>query len=44
VDEVEETEKRIKLLPGVIECGLFVGICDVAVIGFADHVEVRYRS
>lgn len=43
IEQVEDTERRIKLLPGVIECGLFVGVCDVAVIGFADRVEVRYR-
>jgi ribose 5-phosphate isomerase A len=36
-------EQRIKLLPGVIECGLFIGIADTLVIGFDDRVEVRER-
>lgn len=37
-------ESRIKLLPGVIESGLFIGIADTLVIGFDDHVEVKKRS
>lgn len=36
-------ESRIKLLPGVIESGLFIGIADTLVIGFEDRVEVRHR-
>jgi ribose 5-phosphate isomerase A len=36
-------ESRIKLLPGVIENGLFIGIADTLVIGFDDHVEVKKR-
>lgn len=36
-------ESRIKLLPGVIESGLFIGIADTLVIGFDDRVEVRHR-
>jgi ribose 5-phosphate isomerase A len=36
-------EKRIKLLPGVIDCGLFIGIADVLVIGFDDRVDIRER-
>lgn len=36
-------ESRIKLLPGVIESGLFIGIADTLVIGFDDRVEVKQR-
>lgn len=36
-------ESRIKLLPGVIESGLFIGIADTLVIGFEDRVDVRHR-
>jgi len=36
-------ESKIKLLPGVIECGLFIGIADTLIIGFDDRVEVRER-
>ena len=39
-----ELEKAIKQVPGVIESGLFVGIADELVIGFADRVEVRDAS
>jgi ribose 5-phosphate isomerase A len=42
--EVAELEKSIKLIPGVLECGLFVGICDVIIVGFEDGAEVRYRK
>jgi len=37
-------ESRIKLLPGVIESGLFIGVADTVVIGFEDRVEVKYRA
>lgn len=36
-------ESRIKLLSGVIESGLFIGIADTLVIGFDDRVEVKQR-
>jgi ribose 5-phosphate isomerase A len=37
-------EKSIKLLPAVVESGLFVGIADTLVIGRSDTVEVRERA
>jgi len=43
IEDPSGLEKRIKLLPGVIESGLFVGIADVLVIAFEDRVEVRER-
>jgi ribose 5-phosphate isomerase A len=43
IENPSELEKSIKLLPGVIESGLFVGIADVLVIAFEDRVEVRER-
>lgn len=39
-----EMEKSIKLVPGVVECGLFIGVADVLIIGFNDHVEIRERN
>jgi ribose 5-phosphate isomerase A len=36
-------EKSIKLMPAVVECGLFIGIADTLVIGQSDTVEVRDR-
>jgi ribose 5-phosphate isomerase A len=43
IEKPSELERRIKLLPGVIESGLFIGIADVLVIAFEDRVEVRAR-
>ena len=43
IKDPSELEKRIKLLPGVIESGLFIGIADVLVIAFEGRVEVRER-
>ncbi|MBI3651355.1 MAG: ribose-5-phosphate isomerase RpiA [Acidobacteria bacterium] len=42
IDEVAQLERRLKLLPGVVESGLFVGLCDVLIIGSDNDVEVRY--
>ncbi len=44
IENVAVLEKKIKFVPGVVESGLFVGICDVIVIGFDDHSEVRFRE
>lgn len=38
-----ELERAIKLLPGVVESGLFVGLADTVVIGYDDRTEVRER-
>lgn len=43
IEEPATLQREIKLLPGVIESGLFIGIADKLVIGFADHVEIRVR-
>jgi ribose 5-phosphate isomerase A len=43
IEDAPALEKRIKLLPGIIECGLFIGIADTLVIGFEDRVEIRQR-
>ena len=42
--DAPQLDKSIKQLPGVVESGLFTGIADVLVIGFADRVEVRMRA
>lgn len=43
IDDVAGLERTIKLVPGVIESGLFVAIADTVVIGFDDRVEIRER-
>jgi len=39
----ETTERELKLLTGVVECGLFVGMADVAVVATDDAVEIIER-
>jgi len=43
IEDPAALEERIKLLPGVIESGLFIGIADTLVIGSEHGVEVRER-
>lgn len=43
IDEPRHLERCLKLIPGVVECGLFIDIADVLVIGWPDRVEVRER-
>jgi ribose 5-phosphate isomerase A len=44
ISDPASLEKRIKLLPGVVESGLFVGIADLLIVGFIDRVEERHRN
>lgn len=37
-------EAKIKLLPGVVESGLFVGLLDILITGFGDGVRVEERE
>lgn len=43
IDDPAGLARAIKLLPGVVDSGLFIGIADILVIGFDDRVEVRER-
>ena len=43
IAEPAEMERAIKLVPGVVENGLFIGIADTLVISFPDRVDVRHR-
>ncbi len=43
ISEPQRIEQSLKLIPGVVECGLFVGIADILIIGWPDRVEVRER-
>jgi ribose 5-phosphate isomerase A len=42
--DAEDLERRIKLIPGVIESGLFIGIADTLVIGYQGKIEVLKRG
>jgi ribose 5-phosphate isomerase A len=38
VDDAEELNRRLKLIPGVIETGLFIGMADIVYLGKADGI------
>jgi ribose 5-phosphate isomerase A len=40
IDDPAKLERELKLLTGVVECGLFVGLADLAVIATGDDVEL----
>ncbi|MFN3625530.1 MAG: ribose-5-phosphate isomerase RpiA [Hyphomicrobium sp.] len=40
IDEPEELDEALKLIPGVIENGLFIGIADLAIIAAADGITL----
>ena len=40
IDEPEELDEALKLIPGVVENGLFIGIADLAIISGADGVTL----
>ncbi len=44
IADPETLEPLIRLVPGVVENGLFIKIADVLVIGSSDHVEVKERA
>ncbi|HEX5726882.1 MAG TPA: ribose-5-phosphate isomerase RpiA [Longimicrobiaceae bacterium] len=43
IADPEALEARLALRPGVLECGLFLGMATAAVIAGAEGVEVRHR-
>jgi len=44
IDDPHEVERKIKLIPGVVEVGLFCGIADVVYIGRENGFEMLRRS
>ncbi len=43
INDPSSLEKDIKLMPGVVECGLFIGIADTLIVAFDDRTDVRER-
>ncbi len=41
IEDAPALEREIKQLPGIVEVGLFIGLCHKVVIGFDDDVVVR---
>ena len=44
IDNVAELEKRLKMIPGVVESGLFVGLADLVYLGTPSDVEKIERK
>ena len=44
IEKTAELEKRLKMIPGVVETGLFVGLADIAYIGTSSTVEKIERK
>jgi ribose 5-phosphate isomerase A len=44
IDNVAELEKKLKMIPGVVETGLFIGLADIAYVGTASAVEKIERK
>ena len=44
IRDPEALERELKMLTGVVECGLFVGMADLAVVATNDDVEIIERS
>ena len=44
IDDPEMLDEALKMVPGVVENGLFIGIADVAIIAGPDGVEVMEAS
>ena len=44
IPDPEKTERGLKMLTGVVECGLFVRMADLAVVATDDDVEVIQRA
>lgn len=42
--EPEKLEHELKMIPGIIETGLFIGLADRVIVGFRDRVEILHRE
>jgi ribose 5-phosphate isomerase A len=39
IDDPAALDQKLRRIPGVFETGLFLGLCDVLIVGYPDHVE-----
>lgn len=44
IENPAELHNQLKLLPGIVETGLFLGIADMAIIGSAEGTEIIMKS
>jgi len=44
IRDPETTERELKLLTGVVECGLFVNMADIAIVATDEEVEIIERG
>jgi len=43
ISDVDSMEARLKTIPGVVECGLFIGLCHHVIIGYMDGSTTEFR-
>jgi ribose 5-phosphate isomerase A len=44
IDDPEELDQRLDRVAGVFETGLFIGLCDLMIVGHPDRVEIIERQ
>jgi ribose 5-phosphate isomerase A len=44
IDDAAELEKKLKMIPGVVETGLFIGLANIAYVGTASKVETLRKK
>lgn len=42
--DFRELEKTLKMIPGIVETGLFIDLADIVVVGYPDRVEILSRG
>jgi len=44
IEKPAELNNKLLLIPGIVETGLFLGVCDVLIIGADDECEVIFKN
>lgn len=44
IDDPERLQRKLLSIPGVYETGLFLGLCDILIIGDAEGIEIRRKE
>jgi ribose 5-phosphate isomerase A len=44
IEHPEELERRIEAMPGVLACGLFLGLCDTVILGSPSGVKTLHKT
>ncbi|MCS7111045.1 MAG: ribose-5-phosphate isomerase RpiA [Ignisphaera sp.] len=44
VTDFRKLERTLKMIPGVVEVGLFIDLADTVIVGYPDRVEILHKS